>query len=205
MCGRRRHGRQMSISPIGHGVRLPGTHDERHRQMWTPVSGHGHRNRAILRRWRWPSPLAVVLAGRGRDRCGTGAAGARCRQPGTGRRLLFHVHGALETGASPLTARECDVLRAAEEGSATHEIATRLALSRHRAQLPVQRHHQDRRAQPDRRDPHRPRRRLDLTGAVISCAGTRGSSRRRARPRGRTRARPRSARGRSGRTACRSG
>jgi two-component system, NarL family, response regulator DesR len=39
------------------------------------------------------------------------------------------VAAALETGASPLTARESDVLRAADEGIATHEIATRLSLS----------------------------------------------------------------------------
>jgi two-component system response regulator DesR len=36
---------------------------------------------------------------------------------------------ALETGASPLTARETDVLRAAEEGISTDEIATKLFLS----------------------------------------------------------------------------
>jgi two-component system, NarL family, response regulator DesR len=39
------------------------------------------------------------------------------------------IAAALETGASPLTGRESDVLRAAEEGIATHEIATRLSLS----------------------------------------------------------------------------
>jgi two-component system response regulator DesR len=39
------------------------------------------------------------------------------------------VAEALETGASPLTARETDVLRAAEDGIPTDEIAARLALS----------------------------------------------------------------------------
>jgi len=39
------------------------------------------------------------------------------------------VAAALETGASPLTARETDVLRAAQDGSSTHEIAARLHLS----------------------------------------------------------------------------
>ena len=39
------------------------------------------------------------------------------------------VAAALETGASPLTARETDVLRAAEEGISTEEIATELFLS----------------------------------------------------------------------------
>jgi len=36
---------------------------------------------------------------------------------------------ALETGESPLTPREADVLRAAEEGISTEQIATKLALS----------------------------------------------------------------------------
>jgi two-component system, NarL family, response regulator DesR len=39
------------------------------------------------------------------------------------------VAAALETGASPLTGRESDVLRAAEGGITTSEIATRLSLS----------------------------------------------------------------------------
>jgi two-component system response regulator DesR len=39
------------------------------------------------------------------------------------------VAAALETGASPLTARETDVLRAAQEGISTDEIATKLSLS----------------------------------------------------------------------------
>jgi two-component system response regulator DesR len=39
------------------------------------------------------------------------------------------VAAALETGASPLTARETDVLRAAESGISTDEIAVRLSLS----------------------------------------------------------------------------
>ena len=39
------------------------------------------------------------------------------------------VVAALETGVSPLTARETDVLRAAEDGRATAEIATTLSLS----------------------------------------------------------------------------
>jgi two-component system response regulator DesR len=39
------------------------------------------------------------------------------------------VVAALETGVSPLTTRETDVLRAAEDGGATEEIATTLSLS----------------------------------------------------------------------------
>lgn len=39
------------------------------------------------------------------------------------------VAAALETGASPLTARESDVLRAADDGISTDEIANRLSLS----------------------------------------------------------------------------
>jgi len=39
------------------------------------------------------------------------------------------VVAALETGVSPLTARETDVLRAAEDGIATDEIARKLSLS----------------------------------------------------------------------------
>lgn len=39
------------------------------------------------------------------------------------------VAAALETGASPLTQREADVLRAAEDGISTDQIATHLALS----------------------------------------------------------------------------
>jgi two-component system response regulator DesR len=39
------------------------------------------------------------------------------------------VAAALETGVSPLTQRETDVLRAAEDGIATDEIAAKLALS----------------------------------------------------------------------------
>ncbi|MGP4025820.1 response regulator transcription factor [Actinomadura sp. 3N407] len=40
------------------------------------------------------------------------------------------VAAALETGSSPLTPRETDVLRAAESGLSTEEIATTLSLSR---------------------------------------------------------------------------
>jgi two-component system, NarL family, response regulator DesR len=39
------------------------------------------------------------------------------------------IAAALETGASPLTAREADVLRAAESGVPTDQIATQLSLS----------------------------------------------------------------------------
>jgi two-component system response regulator DesR len=39
------------------------------------------------------------------------------------------VAAALETGASPLTAREADVLRAADSGISTEQIAARLSLS----------------------------------------------------------------------------
>jgi two-component system response regulator DesR len=40
------------------------------------------------------------------------------------------IGAALETGTSPLTAREADVLRAAESGIPTDQIATELSLSR---------------------------------------------------------------------------
>ena len=40
------------------------------------------------------------------------------------------IGAALETGASPLTSRETDVLRAAESGIPTDQIATQLSLSR---------------------------------------------------------------------------
>jgi two-component system response regulator DesR len=40
------------------------------------------------------------------------------------------IVAALETGTSPLTAREADVLRAAESGIPTDQIATQLSLSR---------------------------------------------------------------------------
>jgi two-component system response regulator DesR len=50
------------------------------------------------------------------------AAGQRVIDPGL-------VAAALETGASPLTGRESDVLRAAQDGISTGEIATRLSLS----------------------------------------------------------------------------
>jgi two-component system response regulator DesR len=39
------------------------------------------------------------------------------------------VSAAIETGSTPLTSREADVLRAADTGISTEEIATRLALS----------------------------------------------------------------------------
>lgn len=39
------------------------------------------------------------------------------------------IAAALETGASPLTGREADVLRAAESGISTHQIAVELSLS----------------------------------------------------------------------------
>jgi two-component system response regulator DesR len=39
------------------------------------------------------------------------------------------VAAALETGSTPLTSREAAVLRAAESGISTEQIATRLALS----------------------------------------------------------------------------
>jgi two-component system, NarL family, response regulator DesR len=39
------------------------------------------------------------------------------------------VAAALETGSSPLTSREADVLRAAGDGITTEQIASRLALS----------------------------------------------------------------------------
>jgi two-component system response regulator DesR len=39
------------------------------------------------------------------------------------------VAAALETGSTPLTPREAEVLRAAESGSSTEQIAARLSLS----------------------------------------------------------------------------
>jgi two-component system response regulator DesR len=56
---------------------------------------------------------------------------AGIRQVAAGHRVIDPdlIAAALETGASPLTGRESDVLRAADEGIATHEIATRLSLS----------------------------------------------------------------------------
>jgi two-component system, NarL family, response regulator DesR len=50
------------------------------------------------------------------------AAGQRVIDPGL-------VAAALETGASPLTARETDVLREAQNGSSTEDIGARLALA----------------------------------------------------------------------------
>ncbi len=56
---------------------------------------------------------------------------AGIRRVAAGQRVIDPdlVANALETGASPLTARESDVLRAAEGGISTGEIATRLSLS----------------------------------------------------------------------------
>jgi two-component system response regulator DesR len=53
------------------------------------------------------------------------------RRVAAGERMidLELLAGALETGESPLTPRETDVLRAAEEGISTEEIAQSLALS----------------------------------------------------------------------------
>ena len=42
---------------------------------------------------------------------------------------LGTVSAALETGASPLTARETDVLREAQNGTSTEDIGARLALA----------------------------------------------------------------------------
>jgi two-component system response regulator DesR len=53
------------------------------------------------------------------------------RQVAAGQRVIDPelVAAALETGASPLTGRESDVLRAAEDGVTTAEIGARLSLS----------------------------------------------------------------------------
>jgi two-component system response regulator DesR len=53
------------------------------------------------------------------------------RRVAAGERVLDPelVAAALETGSSPLTPREADVLRAAEDGIPTEQIATRLSLS----------------------------------------------------------------------------
>ncbi len=71
------------------------------------------------------------------------------------------IAAALETGASPLTDRETDVLRAAQTGVSTEEIAATVgAVAGDGAQLPVERDQQSRRAQPHRRDQDRGRRRM---------------------------------------------
>lgn len=53
------------------------------------------------------------------------------RAVAAGRRVIDPelLAGALETGESPLTGREADVLRAAESGISTEQMAERLALS----------------------------------------------------------------------------
>ncbi len=69
------------------------------------------------------------------------------------------VAAALETGSSPLTARETDVLRVADQGMRTDEIARTLSLApATRAQLHVERGQQGRWPQPYRGHPNRPRR-----------------------------------------------
>ena len=78
------------------------------------------------------------------------------------------VAAALETGTTPLTDREANVLRAAESRDRHPHRPDRRpagAVPGHGAQLPVQCHQQGRRAQPHRRHPHRPRRRLALTAS----------------------------------------
>ena len=104
------------------------------------------------------------------------------RRVADGRRFVDPdlVAAALEVGTNPLTERETDVLRAAAEGGSTEDIgAAAVPLARDRAQLPLQRDRQARRAQPDRRDPHRPRGRLDLRSAAAGDPGRRGRRRRR--------------------------
>jgi two-component system response regulator DesR len=56
---------------------------------------------------------------------------AGVRKVAAGQRVIDPelVAAALETGTSPLTARETDVLRAAQTGISTEDVATRLALS----------------------------------------------------------------------------
>ena len=77
------------------------------------------------------------------------------------------IAGALETGASPLTARETDVLRTAGSGNSTDEIARELSLSpatvRNYLSNAISKVG---RAQPHRRDPDRPRRRVAITRAA---------------------------------------
>ena len=76
-----------------------------------------------------------------------GPAGGR---PGAGARSRW------STGASPLTARETEVLRAARDGGTVADVAARPApVGGHGAQPPVGRDRQDRRPQPRRGRPHR--------------------------------------------------
>jgi len=80
-------------------------------------------------------------------------------QPGNLLRALkVHVRGFIVKDAPAATLAD-GVRRAA------------VAVTRHRPQLPVQCHQQARRPQPHRRDPHRPRRRLAVSGRprLVSC------------------------------------
>jgi DNA-binding NarL/FixJ family response regulator len=74
------------------------------------------------------------------------------------------VAAALETGSTPLTGRETDVLRAAESGLPTDQIATHLSLSPTTVRNYLPNAISKIGPQPHRRHPHRPRRRLALTG-----------------------------------------
>ncbi len=88
----------------------------------TGLSQPGHLLRALRAHVRGfvvkDAPVATLAAG--------------IREVAAGRRVIDPelIAAALETGASPLTARETDVLRVARTGVSTDEIATQLALSR---------------------------------------------------------------------------
>ena len=87
------------------------------------------------------------------------------RSVAMGRRVLDPelVAAAVETGSSPLTDREADVLRAAASGLSTEDRRSAQPLGRNRAQLPVECHRQARRTEPTRCHTHRGRRRLALS------------------------------------------
>jgi two-component system response regulator DesR len=89
------------------------------------------------------------------------------RQVAAGQRVIDPdlVAAALETGASPLTPPgDRRPTRGRERHLHREHRHPARAGTRDRSKLPVQRHQQDRRPQPHRRHPHRPGRRLAVTG-----------------------------------------
>ena len=117
-----------------------------------------------------PSHLLRALQGKIRGFLPKAAPAAQLadaiRRIAAGERVLdpVLVAAALETGDSPLTARETDVLRVrcrwpVDRRHRSHP----LPLPRDRAQLPLERDRQARRPEPNRRDRHRASRRLALS------------------------------------------